>query len=244
MIHIPILRQGKPYKSLDVVRVPHHQTRELFVEISQANSGLIRRDLRDQKIGREKLAALSTAELIDICARAADHFRNDSLPLGDDLQTPDDYVRQVSATTGMPHVLARRNMAKICGVLAEVGNVLNGLTRNIDWEILDRGFGEVEGQALSFYPRTESLGVVLPSNSPGVHTLWIPAVPLKIPLVLKPGSAEPWTPYRIIQALIRAGAPREAFQFLPYRSRRCWRDSEELRPRHDLRRCWFDWCLE
>jgi acyl-CoA reductase-like NAD-dependent aldehyde dehydrogenase len=38
---------------------------------------------------------------------------------------------------------------------------------------------------------------------------------MKIPLVLKPGSAEPWTPYRIIQALIKAGAPREAFSFYP-----------------------------
>jgi acyl-CoA reductase-like NAD-dependent aldehyde dehydrogenase len=215
MIHIPILRQGKPYQSLDVARVPHHQTRELFVEISQANSGLIRRDLRDQKTGREKLAALSTSELIDICARAAEYFHNNSLPLGDDLQTPDDYVKQVSATTGMPHVLARRNMAKIHGVMTELGNVLNGLTRNIDWQILDQGYGEVDGTPLSFYPRTESLGVVLPSNSPGVHSLWIPAVPLKIPLVLKPGSAEPWTPYRIIQALIRAGAPSEAFSFYP-----------------------------
>lgn len=215
MIHIPILRQGEPYQSLDVARVPHHQTRELFVEISQANSGLIRRDLRDQETGRAKLAALSTSELVDICARAANHFASDSLSLGAEEQTPEDYVRQVSATTGMPHVLARRNMAKICGVLAEVGKVLNGLTRNIDWQILDQGFGEVAGQALSFYPRTESLGVVLPSNSPGVHSLWIPAVPLKIPLVLKPGSAEPWTPYRIIQALIRAGAPPEAFSFYP-----------------------------
>ena len=215
MIHIPILRQGKPYKSLDVARVPHHQTRELFVCVSQANSGLIRRDLLDQEKGREKLAALSTAELIDFCSRAADHFLNATLSLGDDTQTPEDYVRQVSATTGMPHVLARRNMGKIRGVLAEAGNVLNGLTRNIDWRILDQGFGEVGRQALSFFPRTESLGVVLPSNSPGVHSLWIPAVPLKIPLVLKPGSAEPWTPYRIIQALIRAGAPREAFSFYP-----------------------------
>ena len=57
--------------------------------------------------------------------------------------------------------------------------------------------------------------MVLPNNSPGVHSLWIPAFPLKIPLVLKPGSAEPWTPYRIIQALIQAGAPREAFSFYP-----------------------------
>jgi acyl-CoA reductase-like NAD-dependent aldehyde dehydrogenase len=215
MLQIPVLRKGEPYKSLDVARVPHHRTRELFVEISQANSGLIRRDLRDQKTGRDKLAALSTAELIDICRRAADHFANDSLPLGDDAQTPDDYVRQVSATTGMPHVLARGNMAKIRGVLAELGNVLNGLTRNIDWQLLDSGFGEISGQVLSFYARTESLGVVLPSNSPGVHSLWIPAVPLKIPLVLKPGGAEPWTPFRIIQALIRAGAPPEAFSFYP-----------------------------
>jgi acyl-CoA reductase-like NAD-dependent aldehyde dehydrogenase len=55
----------------------------------------------------------------------------------------------------------------------------------------------------------------LPNNSPGVHSLWIPAFALRIPLVLKPGSAEPWTPYRIIQSLIKAGAPREAFSFYP-----------------------------
>jgi acyl-CoA reductase-like NAD-dependent aldehyde dehydrogenase len=215
MIKIPILRHGEPYTSLDVARLPHHRTREPFVEISQANSGLIRRDLRDQKTAREKLAAFSTAELIAICARAAEHFLRDDLSLGDQTQSPEDYVQQVSATTGMPHVLARRNMGKIHDVMAEAGSVLNGLTRNIDWKVLDRGFGEINGQALSFYPRTESLGVVLPSNSPGVHSLWIPAVPLKIPLVLKPGSAEPWSPYRIIQAFIRAGAPREAFNFYP-----------------------------
>lgn len=215
MLHIPILRQGKPYKSLDVARVSHHQTRELFVEISQANAGLIRRDLREQKAARATLAAFSTAELVEISARAAEHFISDTLPLGDDSQTSQDYVRQVSATTGMPHVLARKNMGKIHGVLSQVGNVLNGLTRNVDWAVLDRGFGEINGQALSFYPRTESLGVVLPSNSPGVHSLWIPALPLKIPLVLKPGSAEPWTPYRIIQAFIKAGAPAEAFSFYP-----------------------------
>jgi hypothetical protein len=215
MLHIPILRKGEPYKSLDVARLPHHRTRELFVEISQANVGLIRRDLRDQEAGREALTRFSTAELVESCARAADHFINDTLPLGDDLQTPEDYVQQVSATTGLPHVLVRRNMQKIRSMLAEMGNVLNGLTRNLEWEVLDRGFGEVKGHSLSFFPRTESLGVVLPNNSPGVHSLWIPAVPLKTPLVLKPGSAEPWTPYRIIQALIQAGAPRAAFSFYP-----------------------------
>ena len=215
MIHIPLLRKGEPYKSLDVARVSHHRTREPFVEISQANAGLIRRDLLDQTQLRAALTRFTTAELVDISARAAGHFLNDELPLGDESQTPQDYVRQVSATTGLPHVLARRNMRKIRTMFAEMRSVLNGLTRNLDWEILDRGFGESDGHALSFFPRTESLGVVLPNNSPGVHSLWIPAFPLKIPLVLKPGSSEPWTPFRIIQALIRAGAPAEAFTFYP-----------------------------
>lgn len=215
MLHIPILRQGEPYKSLDAARVPHHRTRETFVEVSQANAGLIRRDLSRQEIARAALGKFSTRDLVEICVRAADHFTDDSLPLGDTAQTAEDYVAQVSATTGMPYVLARRNMGKIKSMLANMESVLNGLTRNIDWEILDRGFGVRDGKSLSFFPRTQSLGAVLPNNSPGVHSLWIPSFALRIPLVLKPGSAEPWTPYRIIQSLIKAGAPREAFSFYP-----------------------------
>src|SRR6266550_4192776 len=89
MLHIPILRHGEPYKSLDVARIPHHQTREPFVEISQANAGLIRRDLRGQHQAREKLAALSTSELIEICQRAAEVFANGPLTVGDEVQTPE-----------------------------------------------------------------------------------------------------------------------------------------------------------
>src|SRR6476659_1644598 len=215
LINLPLLRHGKPYTSLDVSIALHYQTHEPFVALSQANAGLIRRDLRDQQTAADTLRSFSTSELLEICRKAAKAFLNDSLPLGDDNQRPDDYIHQVSATTGMPHVMARRNMSKIRGVLAEASNVVNGLTRHIDWEILDRGFGIIDGNPVSFYPRTQSLGVVLPNNSPGVHSLWVPAIPLKIPLVLKPGSAEPWTPYRIIQAFIAAGLPREVLSFYP-----------------------------
>ncbi len=211
MVHIPILRKGVPYRSLDTVRTPHYRTRENFVEISIANAGLIRRDLLDQRTAREALAAFSTPELIAISRRAAGIFLNDTLPLGDVSQSPEDYVRQLASTTGMPHVLARRNMGKIHAALFEMEKVITGLTRGVDFSILDRGFGD----GLSFFARTESLGIVLPSNSPGVHSLWTPAFALKIPLILKPGTAEPWTPYRIIQALIKAGAPKEAFSYYP-----------------------------
>src|SRR4029079_1417240 len=186
MLQIPILRKGEPYTSLDVARVEHNRTREPFVEISQANAGLIRRDLLDQARGRAALAAFSTAVFVRMGARGADTLLNDALPIGSESQSPDDYARQVSATTGLPHALARRNMLKIRTMFAEMKSVLDGLTRNLDWEILDRGFGIFWGHNLSFFPLAESLGIVLPNNSPGVHSLWIPAFPLKTPLVLKP----------------------------------------------------------
>lgn len=215
MLHVPILRQGRPYRSIDVSRTAHYRTGEEFVELSQANGGLIRRDLLDQRTPKAELSAFTIDELIQISKSAAAHFAEDNLPLGDTVQSPQDYVEQLSATTGLPHVMARKNMEKIRFVLENVDQVLDGLTRNLDLRVLDTGMGEAAGRALSYFPHSESLGVVLPSNSPGVHSLWAPASALKTPLVLKPGSAEPWTPYRLIQAFVRAGAPPEAFSYYP-----------------------------
>src|SRR6185369_3230348 len=85
----------------------------------------------------------------------------------------------------------------------------------LDLSILDRGHGNQFGTRLSFFPATKALGLVMPSNSPAVNSLWLPAVPLKIPVVIKPGRDETWTPYRLVQAFIAAGCPAEAFGFYP-----------------------------
>ena len=211
MLHVPVLRRGQPYRSMDVARAVHYRTREPFVEISQANVGLIRRDLLNQESAQRALREIGVRDLIDMCRRAAELFLHGTLPLGEEPQSPEEYVRQLAATTGMPHALARRNMAKIHSMMANMETVLTGLTRNLELEVLDRG----QGVGISFFPRTQSLGVVLPSNSPGVHSLWIPAIPLKTPLVLKPGGAEPWTPNRIAQALMHAGVPPSSFGYYP-----------------------------
>jgi hypothetical protein len=218
MLHIPILRWGTPYKSVDRATVPHFRTREPFVEMSLANVGLIRRDLLQQSARREALSRIPVAELLGMARKAAAHFLNDTLPLdpaSGTMQTPQDYVEQVSATTGAPWSNVRRNMMKVHGVLNHVEDVLQGLTRGLDLSVLDAGFGERDGHMLSFFPRADALGVVLPNNSPGVHALWAPATVLKMPLVLKPGSAEPWTPLRIIYAWQKAGLPIELFGYYP-----------------------------
>ncbi len=214
MIRLPLLRHGVPYVSMDVASAVHHKTGETLAEVSQANVGLVRRDLLHQDGPREALSRFSTRELIDMSARAGDLFLNATLPCGDAPQDPETYVRQLSATTGMPWSLVRRNMGRIHAMFSNIETVLNGLTRGLDLRVLDTGY--VPGdRPVSFFPRAQSLGIVLPNNSPGVHSLWVPSIALKMPLVLKPGSAEPWTPYRIIQAFIAAGCPPEAFCFYP-----------------------------
>src|SRR5207302_1470492 len=45
MLHIPILRHGKPYESIDKVTILHHATGEPVAQVSQANAGLISRDV-------------------------------------------------------------------------------------------------------------------------------------------------------------------------------------------------------
>jgi len=81
--------------------------------------------------------------------------------------------------------------------------------------VLSNGYGEERGVPISFQAESPVLGLVLPSNSPGVHTLWLPIIPLQIGLVLKPGPQEPWTPYRMTEAFFQAGIPREAISIYP-----------------------------
>lgn len=215
MIHIPILRAGRTYRSLKTISVSHIKTGEPLVEVSQANRGLIAKDLLDLSLHRQTLAEHSVSDLIKKCIDAARFFTSADLPLDEGTQSPDDYIQQVSGTTGLPEALCKQNMGKIQGVLENIEQVLDGLTRGLDLQILDSGWGTQNDRVLSYVCETDALGAVLPSNSPGVHSLWIPALPLKVPLVLKPGREEPWTPYRITQAFIAAGVPPEAFSFYP-----------------------------
>ena len=214
---VPLLRAGGVYNSLDVQDITPAQGGEVVAQITMSNSGLIKRDLLDLKKSRESLLKFTTQELLDITLEAGDIFLNDDLPVGDGsiLQSPDDYLHSLAATSGLPHSLIRMNMKRLHGVFSEVPTIFKGLSRGLSPEVLDKGFTDQHGVRVAFVPTTNALGVILPSNSPAVNALWIPSIAMKTPVILKPGREEPWTPWRIIQAFIKAGAPAEAFSFYP-----------------------------
>ncbi|MGC4046271.1 MAG: aldehyde dehydrogenase family protein [Armatimonas sp.] len=203
------LRAGQPYESLDKVELKSVRTGEVIATIGQVNAGIIRRDLR--RINPDVLRNIPIARLVEMYAEAGRLFMNETVGG----LSPEEYIHALSETSGLPHSLVKRNMGKIYQVFTELPTILNGLTRGLPLEILDSGYGEQAGVPVSYFPTANALGVVLPSNSPGVNSLWLPALALKTPVVLKPGREEPWTPLRIVHSLIAAGVPAEAFYFYP-----------------------------
>lgn len=216
MLHIPVLRHGEVYRSLDVGPVPSVAGGE--AETSLANAGLLRRDhVHRLPAAVEILRAIPAAERIRRIQAASTLFREGTLTIGDLEQSPGDYARACSASTGLPESMILANIDKLAFVLSQMETVVRGLTRGLDVGILDSGHGEHAGIPVAIVPEADALGAVLPSNSPGVHSLWLPALAFGAPVVLKPGSGDPWTPLRLIAALIAAGLPSEAFGYYPGR---------------------------
>ncbi|MSU31099.1 MAG: aldehyde dehydrogenase family protein [Pedosphaera sp.] len=215
--HLPVLRLGRSYASLEQSEVKDYRTGEVRAVMSTVNAGIVRKDLQKLSQARAALNRFTVSELMDLSARAGDLFLKGTLPLGDrgHTQSSEEYVHTLSTTSGLPYVMVRRNMIKIHYALTHMTEILNGLSRGLDLGILDRGYGEQFGTKLSFFPTAHALGLVMPSNSPAVNSLWVPSISLKTPVIIKPGKEEPWTPFRLIQAFIAAGVPAEAFGFYP-----------------------------
>jgi acyl-CoA reductase-like NAD-dependent aldehyde dehydrogenase len=215
VLHLPVLRWGRPYTSLETDEVVHFATGEPIARVSRANGGLIQRDVRTAQQARDALRAIPIDELIERVGRAGELYMTGSVPTGDGAQTPEAFVRAQSASTGLPERMCRANMTKNALVLSRMRDILTSLTRGLAFDALTAGHAEERGVPISYQAQSPVLGLVLPSNSPGVHTLWLPIIPLQVGLVMKPGPQEPWTPYRMAGAFFESGIPREAISIYP-----------------------------
>jgi acyl-CoA reductase-like NAD-dependent aldehyde dehydrogenase len=217
-IQIPALCFGEVYHSL---------TRHPVVDLGSGNElaslGLVLETritvdcLREKRIEQAsaKLQNIPVRERIKMSVAAADIFQNDTLDCGGVPQAPDQYIDLLTRTSGLSHTLARANTERICAALRDTEAIMNGLSRGLPLDIYDNGLGEQGGATVRLNPRIKALGACMPNNSPGVHVIWLISLAFGIPVLIRPGSSEPFTPYRLIQAFIKAGFPREVFGFYP-----------------------------
>ena len=102
MVKIPILRWGQPYESLEFDKVVHSVTGEILAQVSQANPGLLAKDMKKAQRARDVLREIPCRDLVQVMKKAADLYRDATLPMGDGEQSPADFARQQSASTGLP----------------------------------------------------------------------------------------------------------------------------------------------
>jgi acyl-CoA reductase-like NAD-dependent aldehyde dehydrogenase len=215
-VHLPALRFGKPYESIERTSLVHFLTGEPVAEVSQVGGALVGRDMQKASRARAALLALDPEDVVERLQTAGNLYAHGTLDLWGTKQSPDDFVKQQSATTGLPESLCRANMHKNLFVLSNMDRMLDALSRGLPPEVFWRGFGrEHRDVVVSYQAQSPVLGLVLPSNSPGVHTLWLPVIALGVGLVMKPGGQEPWTPYRMAAAFVEAGIPAEAIGLYP-----------------------------
>jgi hypothetical protein len=82
VLNIPVIRWGEEYDSLDKQEVLHFATGEAIANVSQANGGIIERDLRKAGKAREILKQFSIEQLIEMVGKAGEFFVDATLPLG------------------------------------------------------------------------------------------------------------------------------------------------------------------
>ena len=156
MLHIPAIRQGNSYKSLEKSTLVHHATGDPLAEVSQVTGSMVVRDLAKLENARRELHAIPMSDLIERVKLAGKLFGSAELPVGDTSQSFEEYLRSLSGTTGAPVVFCRRNAAKVQYVLENIDEILAGLTRGLDLKVLDSGHGIQDGRTLCFYPATSA----------------------------------------------------------------------------------------
>ena len=110
--HIPALRLGRAYESLEKIDARDHRNGEPVAAVSQVNAGIIRRDLARSEASRAVLKKFTCAQFIDMCAQAAEIFMNNTLPFGDKghTQSPQQYIEDSFLTE-------RAAATRWCGVI-------------------------------------------------------------------------------------------------------------------------------
>lgn len=125
----------------------------------------------------------------------------------------DEYVAMVSRVSGLPIAVARCSTR---GVGEAVRGAVNAVRparpvgATLDW----RDESTRRGSAV-WTRRGEVLAVHASGNSPGVHGAWTQALALGYRVAVRPSRREPFTGYRLVNALRQAGFRPEDAVLLP-----------------------------
>lgn len=157
------------------------------------------------------LRSLPIRTVLDAFERAADIFcagRPDGL-------APEEYVRNASLTSGLPLSIARQQtLGLFPPAMRAMGRFLEVQSPG-GLDVFDSHLYPAAGIRIGLVPRGRNVGFVMPGNHPATHFMWLCALAMKVPVVVRPSSDDVFTPYRLATSLLEAGLPEDAIAFVP-----------------------------
>ncbi|GAA2980077.1 acyl-CoA reductase-like NAD-dependent aldehyde dehydrogenase [Streptomyces sp. KhCrAH-43] len=194
LLPVPALRAGEERTSRDT-RVLHGVTGEPLATVHEVPALLARLTVKNMRQAPETDAA----ELLPVLAEAGRLFAKATLGG----QTPEEYCRLQALASGVPVAVAR-------GVLERVARDTESLGEAVRHQIPAGA-----GTTARWVRRGQVLSVIAPSNHPGTHGAWLQAIAMGYRVAVRPGGRDPFTPLRLVHALLTAGLHPDRVSLLP-----------------------------
>ncbi|URZ03771.1 aldehyde dehydrogenase family protein [Clostridium felsineum] len=161
----------------------------------------ITRKIRDSRL-------ISLDEISNIFNKASKIFLYNNID-GLDFR---EYVEYVHKMTGIPIKFALQRAT-------ELGESLKEIPSDVKLQA-PRGtsiykYGGENHSGIYWVPVGKVLGVVAPGNNPLVHRSWLEALAVGYKILIRPSEKEPFTPYRLVESLLKAGMPEDSIAFIP-----------------------------
>ncbi|MET7679231.1 aldehyde dehydrogenase family protein [Streptomyces sp. NPDC005423] len=193
-VSIPVLRGGQEHTSRDS-RVLHDVYGDELARLHEAPALTTRLTVR----------ALRSAPQLPLDQRLAQLAEAGRLfataTLGG--QSPQEYCRAQALASGVPVTVARATLERMRGDCALLG------------DIVGRQSPLGAGRTARWARRGAVLGVVAPSNHPATHGAWLQALAMGYRVAVRPGTRDPFTPLRLVRALLAAGLDPDWIALLP-----------------------------
>jgi acyl-CoA reductase-like NAD-dependent aldehyde dehydrogenase len=157
------------------------------------------------------LRSLPIQTVLDILARAGDIFATGQ----PDGLAPEAYVRNASLSSGLPLTITRNQTLGIFPPAIRMMDQFLRVQSPGGLEVFDSCVYEAEGIRIGLAPRGHNVGFVMPGNHPSTHFIWLSALAMKMPVVLRPSVDDLFTPYRLVRSFLEAGLPEDAIAFVP-----------------------------
>ncbi|RKE17920.1 aldehyde dehydrogenase family protein [Streptomyces sp. TLI_171] len=117
-------------------------------------------------------------------------------------ESAESYRARVVAATGLPDRVVADGLRSVRAGLARLAE---STSRQLP----------APAPGVRWVPRGRTLGVVTPSNHVDPHLTWARALSVGYGVLVRPGTRDPFTPFRLAAALLAAGLPGHTLAVLP-----------------------------